>query len=104
MRHPRRSTICRVTAPARLDGMPAYDCRTCGVQHASSAQPPPHCPICEDERQYVPPQGQRWATLEELRAEGRRTDVRDLAPGITGIGAVAPIRLRHRGRPGHTAR
>src|SRR3989475_9317815 len=96
MRHPRRSTICRVTAPARLDGMPAYICRTCGVQHASSAQPPPHCPICEDERQYVPPQGQRWATLQELQAEGRRADLRELEPGLAGIGVDPSIGIGQR--------
>ena len=26
------------------------------------------CPICEDERQYVNPDGQKWTTLEDLRA------------------------------------
>src|SRR3712207_4179649 len=29
--------------------------------------PPPACPICEDERQYVPARGQSWTTLEALR-------------------------------------
>ena len=76
--------------------MPAYICRTCGVQHASSAQPPPHCPICEDERQYVPPQGQRWATLQELQAEGRRAEIRELEPGLTGIGADPSIGIGQR--------
>jgi len=76
--------------------MPAYICRTCGVQHASSSQPPPQCPICEDERQYVPPQGQRWATLQELQAEHRRADVRDLEPGLTGVGADPSIGIGQR--------
>jgi len=76
--------------------VPAYICRTCGVQHASSAQPPPHCPICEDERQYVPPQGQRWATLQELQAEGRRAEIRELEPGLTGIGADPSIGIGQR--------
>lgn len=76
--------------------MPAYICRTCGVQHASGAAPPPHCPICEDERQYVPPQGQRWTTLQELQAEGRRADIRELEPGLTGVGAAPPIGIGQR--------
>ena len=76
--------------------MPAYICRTCGVQHAASAEPPAHCAICQDERQYVPPQGQRWATLDELRAEGRRADVRELEPGLTGIGAEPSIGIGQR--------
>jgi hypothetical protein len=49
-----------------------------------------------DERQYVPPQGQRWATLEELQAEGRRLDIRDLEPGLTGIGAEPTIGIGQR--------
>jgi glyoxylase-like metal-dependent hydrolase (beta-lactamase superfamily II) len=76
--------------------MPAYICRTCGVQQTSSAQPPPDCPICEDERQYVPPQGQRWATLQELQAEGRRADIRELEPGLTGVGADPSIGIGQR--------
>jgi len=76
--------------------VPAYICRTCGVQHASSAQPPPHCPICEDERQYVPPQGQRWATLQELQAEGRRAEIRELELRLVGIGADRSIGIGQR--------
>ena len=76
--------------------MEAYVCRTCGVQHALSDGPPARCAICEDERQYVPPQGQQWATLEELRGEGRRCDLRDLEPGLTGIGAEPAIGIGQR--------
>jgi len=36
------------------------------MQFAPSALPPAACPICEDERQYVPPAGQEWTTHEEL--------------------------------------
>jgi hypothetical protein len=46
--------------------MTRYICETCGTQHADSAQPPAHCLVCEDERQYVGWQGQRWTTHEEL--------------------------------------
>ncbi len=45
-----------------------YICITCGTQFSESAQPPSRCPICEDERQYVNPDGQKWTTLEDLRA------------------------------------
>jgi len=44
-------------------------CATCGVQFAASAAPPASCPVCEDERQYVPESGQRWTTLEALRPD-----------------------------------
>ena len=49
--------------------MNTYICETCGTQFAPSAQPPAACPICEDERQYVGWQGQRWTTHEALATE-----------------------------------
>lgn len=48
--------------------MPAYICKTCGVQYADSDNPPEKCLICEDERQYVGINGQQWITLAELQA------------------------------------
>ena len=47
--------------------MPCYICVTCGTQYSDSEQPPVECPICEDERQYVNPNGQRWTTLDALQ-------------------------------------
>jgi hypothetical protein len=47
--------------------MPHFLCTTCTTQFAESPAPPPRCPICEDERQYVPASGQGWTTLERLR-------------------------------------
>ena len=76
--------------------MEAYICRTCGVQQAASERPPAACEICDDERQYLPPGGQVWATLAELRAEGRRIEVRDLEPKLCGIGANPPIGIGQR--------
>jgi len=52
------------------------------VQYAPSDTPPEHCPICEDERQYVGWNGQQWTTLDELIAEGRRNDLSDLEPRL----------------------
>jgi len=74
----------------------AYICRTCGVQQAESEGPPSHCPICDDERQYVPRGGQRWVTLTALRGEGHRTELRELEPGLTGIGADPPVGIGQR--------
>ena len=76
--------------------MPAYICRTCGVQYAPTDQPPPHCPICEDERQYVGWQGQQWTTLEELIGEGRRNVVREEEPGLYGLATEPPIAIGQR--------
>lgn len=51
--------------------MPNYICATCGVQYAESVAPPERCTICQDERQYVGHQGQKWTTLKELQATHR---------------------------------
>jgi hypothetical protein len=48
--------------------MPRFVCLTCAAQFPDSDQAPEHCPICTDERQYVPEEGQRWTTLDALGA------------------------------------
>ncbi len=55
-------------------------CVACGTEYPAGL-PPPACPICEDERQFVPPGGQCWTTLAEL-ARGHRVDWTDLGPGL----------------------
>jgi hypothetical protein len=64
--------------------MTRWICFTCGTQFAESETQPAECPICTDERQYVPEDGQRWTTLEELRAE-RHNEIRD-EDELTGVG------------------
>jgi len=48
--------------------MPIHICSTCGTSYPAGEAPPRHCPICEDERQYVPRSGQSWTTPEKLAA------------------------------------
>jgi hypothetical protein len=62
--------------------MTIYVCETCGVEHAEAAEV---CVICADERQWVPADGQRWATLEELAQAGRRVQINELEPDLFGI-------------------
>jgi hypothetical protein len=64
--------------------MTQWICFTCGTPFAESETPPEECPICTDARQYVPADGQRWTTLDELRAE-RRNEIRDDGE-LTGVG------------------
>ena len=66
--------------------MEAVVCLACGVQQAPAERPPSRCAICDDERQYVPADGQRWATLAALRASGHRIVVRELELNLYGIG------------------
>lgn len=64
--------------------MDHYICLTCGTQYGASTAPPPHCPICEDERQYVSWKGQSWITPAEL-AESHSSTIRQLEPKLYGI-------------------
>ena len=51
--------------------MTVFLCATCGTSFPEAAAPPPACPICEDERQYVPRDGQAWTTRTALAARHR---------------------------------
>jgi hypothetical protein len=62
-----------------------FHCATCGAQFPPSDAPPAACPICEDERQYVPVGGQRWVTVAEL-ADGHHSRVEEVEPGLLGVG------------------
>ena len=61
-------------------------CHTCGVQHDAAAERPPEvCAICADARQWVPQDGQRWTTMEALRATHVNAVRRD--GDLVGIGS-----------------
>ena len=49
--------------------MPIHICQECGTSFAEAPAPPACCPICEDERQYVPRTGQAWTTPDQLSAK-----------------------------------
>jgi glyoxylase-like metal-dependent hydrolase (beta-lactamase superfamily II) len=70
-------------------------CTTCGTQFAETLQPPAHCPICEDDRQYVAWGGQQWTDLDELRST-HKSIVREEAPGLTGIGTEPSFAIGQR--------
>ena len=46
--------------------MPKFVCVTCGVQYGESLSAPDGCPICQDARQYVGFDGQKWTTVEQM--------------------------------------
>lgn len=69
-------------------------CCTCGTQFADGDAPPPGCPICEDERQYVRWGGQAWTTLEELRASHRNSFSDE--GGLTGVGVEPSFAIGQR--------
>lgn len=47
-----------------------FICETCGVQYGLSEQEPENCTICNEERQYVNPNGQKWTTLDNMIEQG----------------------------------
>ena len=53
--------------------MPIHICQACGTSFAEAPTPPACCPICEDERQYVPRTGQAWTTPDQLSASHTNT-------------------------------
>lgn len=69
------------------DTEPGPICTACGTEFPSGP-PPAACPICEDERQFVPPGGQAWTTLDALRRE-HRVEWTELGPGLHQL-AVSP--------------
>lgn len=71
-------------------------CPTCGANFPPAPEPPPHCPVCEDERQWVPPTGQVWKQMGHLAADGFKTEVRDVEPGLFGIGAKPMVGVGQR--------
>lgn len=60
-------------------------CARCGVEDADRDEPLAVCPLCEDERNYVPDAGQVWTTQEELAARPYELTVREFEPGLFGL-------------------
>lgn len=75
--------------------MSNFMCKTCGTQFAASETEPAHCPICEDERQYVAWKGQQWTTLADLQAD-HHTVIRSIEPNLTGIGTEPSFAIGQR--------
>ncbi|MBA3377978.1 MAG: hydrolase [Chloroflexia bacterium] len=75
--------------------MTLWLCATCGIEHADTTEPPARCDICSDERQHLPPGGQRWTTLAEL-AQDRVVSVEELEPDLYGITVDQKVGIGHR--------
>jgi len=79
--------------------MTCFICSTCGMQFSersdAPSSPPDACPVCLDERQYVPRGGQRWTTLDALAREHRNAFQR-VAPGLYGVGSTPSFAIDQR--------
>lgn len=56
-------------------------CAVCGTQFPNARNAPELCPICNDDRQYVPESGQTWTTLDEL-SKDYRVGIRKINAGL----------------------
>lgn len=72
-----------------------YLCVTCGTQFAAHEDVPNVCPICQDERQYVGHQGQRWTTLAQLRQDHHNV-IKRIEPSLVGIGTQPSFAIGQR--------
>ena len=75
--------------------MTAFICTACGTQYPPSEAPPDACPVCVDERQFVPASGQSWTTLERLR-KTHSNKFRELAPGLMTIETTPAFGINQR--------
>ena len=77
--------------------MTVWICATCANHDPDAAAPPSTpCVICADERQWLPPAGQSWTTLAELREAGHRSEIREVEPGLLGIGTTPAVAIGQR--------
>lgn len=75
--------------------MTSYLCTACGTEFPPGTAPPPHCPTCEDERQYVPAGGQGWTTLAAFGAS--HTNMwRQYEPELFALGTVPAFAINQR--------
>jgi hypothetical protein len=79
-----------------VESDPIWICPTCGANFPPAPTPPVACPLCEDERQWVPPDGQRWTTMEGLAESASHSIVRELEPGLLGIGVEPEVGVGQR--------
>lgn len=84
-----------VLSETRTD-MRAWICRACGVEYPEAAKPPAECPICVDERQYVPRSGQAWTTIEQMSADGYELEIEEVEPNLFGITASPEVGIGQR--------
>lgn len=68
-------------------------CATCGTQFPASPAPPDSCPICLDDRQYLPPQGQIWTSIAALRAGGATNVFAEVEPNLSAIRTAPQVAI-----------
>jgi hypothetical protein len=67
-----------------IGGREAAICVACSTQFPSGTAVPDACPICTDDRQYIPDIGQRWTTLAEEQGK-HHNSFEEVESGVTRI-------------------
>ncbi len=62
--------------------MTLWICKTCAVEYPETAEPPLECPICLDERQWVPSSGQAWTSIEQMSTDGYKLEIEEVEPNL----------------------
>src|SRR6185437_11497722 len=75
--------------------MASYLCTACGTEFPPAEAPPERCPICQDERQYVPAAGQSWVKLEAFAA-AHSNAWRQYEPDVLAFGPVPAFAINQR--------
>ncbi len=75
-------------------------CATCGTQFPIAS--PDSCPICLDDRQYLPPQGQLWTSMSALRAAGAANSIVELSPSLRAIRTIPQVAIGQQAHLIHT--
>ncbi|MCW6508264.1 MBL fold metallo-hydrolase [Lichenifustis flavocetrariae] len=75
--------------------MAVFLCTACGTSFPEAPVQPERCPICEDERQYVPAAGQGWTTHPALEADHRNA-WRLHEPGLMSVQTVPTFAIGQR--------
>jgi glyoxylase-like metal-dependent hydrolase (beta-lactamase superfamily II) len=73
----------------------SYICGACAAQFPPSEEPPASCPICLDERQFVPGTGQSWLTMDQIKKK-YANQYRQHEPGLMGIATVPQLGIGQR--------
>jgi len=72
--------------------MTVFLCVACGTSYPAAEEPPEHCPVCEDERQFVPVAGQYWIAREAL------AEIHGSVQRVSGSHVAAALKLDRIGR------
>jgi hypothetical protein len=75
--------------------MAVFLCTACGTSYPKAAEPPERCPICEDERQFIPSSGQSWTTRDKL-ADTHRNAWHQHEPGLLCVQTLAAFAINQR--------